>query len=170
MQFVPLVCPGCGDNLPALEEDVAFSCRSCRKGYELDGDRLTPISLLVIPHPARRAGFYLPFWQFPPGIRIPAFNTRELLSLAHRFSESSVGEEPGAAPILVGATLSSEEARKAADFAGLETESSSRAALLAVPFLDEGNRLLDAVTGRVLYKETIDRADHLVSAARADQA
>ena len=82
-----------------------------------------------------------------------------------------LSERQGTVKTLVGGTLSSVEARALADFGGLTSEGEpGDIALLAVPFLDEGNRLLDAVTGRTLYKETIDRAETLIRAAQPPDA
>ena len=165
IRFVPLTCPRCGSDLPALEEDVAFCCRPCRVAFELLGDALAAVPLLVVPHPAARTGFHLPFWQFGR-VRVPAFNTSEIVPMARRFSGRSLGESPGAVETLFGGTLPSQEARQVATFAeaGGAAEVASAAAMLAVPFLDEGNRLLDAATGYVLYKENLDRAERLLDA------
>ena len=167
IRFVTLSCPGCSGDLPALEEDVAFCCRPCRKAFELDGDSLVEAPLLVIPHPAQRSGFHLPCWQFGRA-RVPGFNTREILPITRRFSGRSLGEAPGAVATLLGTTLTSREARDVAGFAGVLPDGAEAevTSLLAVPFLDEGNRLLDAATGYRLYKESVDRAESLLQAVQ----
>ena len=162
LRLTPLVCPSCAANLPALEDDVAFACAACAGGYELDGTVLLSRSLHVVRHPAARTGFHLPFWAWAGGTRVPAFNTREVVDLARRLSgrDLTLGAPP---PRLLGGSLGSREAREIASFAGLG-DATGPPALLAIPFLDEGSRLLEAVTGFVLYKETIDRARALLAA------
>jgi hypothetical protein len=168
VRLLPLLCPGCGRDLPALDEDVAFCCPACPRGLESDGDRLRERPLRALAAPASRAIFHLPFWSFPPSVRVPAFNTRDILPLLCRFSGRDLPEGRASVRVLVGARLASAEAWRAARFAEVAPpgEPPGEATLLAVPFLDEGNRLLDAATGAVLYKETIDRADEILAAAR----
>ena len=171
VHLIPLACPACGQDLPALEDDVAFGCPPCGRGLELAGEGLADRVLRAVPGPAARSGFHLPFWEFDGSIRVPAFNTREVLHLTTRFSGRPL--EIGVAKVkaLVGATLSSREAWKVAGFTGLTAPGSlmGEVSLLALPFLDEGNRLLDTITGSLLYKETIDRCRELVAAAQLDR-
>ena len=168
MPLVPLTCAGCTAGLPAMEEDVAFACLACRSGYELRGNALAPVPLRLLPMPPARAAFHLPFWSFAGDVRVPAFNTWELLPLARRFSDRPLAGSGGKAAALVGASLSSSEAWRVAAFAGLVPEGATprEIALLGLPFLDEGNRLLDLATGLRIYKESIDRSDALITAAR----
>lgn len=167
IRFIPLACPSCRRDLPALDDDVAFACPPCRIGLELVGEALRDRPLRVVPR-ASSHGFHLPFWRLGRTVCVPAFNTREVLSLARRFTGRELDEEHGELGALVGGTMSSEEAWRAARFAGLAPPDPGprEVALLAVPFLDEGNRLLDTATGAILYKETIDRCEELVRAAQ----
>jgi hypothetical protein len=163
LHLTPLTCPSCNANLPALEDDVAFACAACALAFELERDRLTPRPLRVVPHPAARGGFHLPFWEWDSTTRVPAFNTREVVALSRCLSGREL-QTRGAPPrALLGATLASTEAGTLAPFAGL-TPPAGITALRAIPFLDEGNHLLETVTGFVLYKESIDRVRSLLAA------
>ena len=171
VHLIPLACPVCGQGLPALEDDIAFGCPPCGRGLELVGEGLADRVLRAVPCPTARSGFHLPFWEFDGSIRVPAFNTREVLHLTRRFSGRPLDTGAAKVKALVGATLSSREAWKVAGFTGLTARGSrvGEASLLALPFLDEGNRILDTSTGAVLYKETIDRCRELVAAAQLDR-
>jgi len=163
--LTPLTCPQCAENLPALEDDVAFACVRCALGFELERDGLGSRPLRVAPPPASRAGFHLPFWEWRDRTRVPAFNTRDVVELSRRLS----GREFPTAPSLhrlLGATLASADAAAIPPFAGLPAPAGG-AALLAVPFVDDGNHLIETVTGFVLYKESIDRARALLAALAA---
>ncbi|MGD8375538.1 MAG: hypothetical protein PVF68_05305 [Acidobacteriota bacterium] len=172
LRLVPLVCPTCGDDLPALEDDVAFACGRCRVGLELADRGLQPRALRLVAGAGRPGGFHLPFWELDAGTRVPAFNTREVLSLARRFSGRTLPlDRPGRRIRLVGASLPSGEAVRVARFLGLRRAGTAgRPALLAVPFIDGGSHLRDLCTGARLYRETIDRCDALVRAACLDRA
>jgi hypothetical protein len=163
LRLTPLTCPNCATNLPALEDDVAFACSPCALAFELEPDRLAPRQLRMVPHPASRTGFHLPFWEWSSGARVPAFNTREVVELTRRLSGREMATLTSPPRGLLGATLASGEAAEIATFAGVSPPTGV-AALLAVPFLDEGNHLLEAVSGFVLYKESIDRARALLAA------
>jgi len=165
--LLPLVCPFCAGPLPALEEDLAFACLRCRRAFQLEAGALTAIPLRVSPLPAH-AGFHLPFWSFQGGAVVPAFNTRDVVPLTRRFSRHPVPAGDGEAAALVGASLAPEEAWQVAMLVGVAAVGTrpTQATLLGLPFLDEGNRLLDLATGVPLYKETIDRVETLVRASR----
>lgn len=169
VRLLPLTCPTCGRNLPALPEDVAFVCLACRLAVEAVDGEMIARPLAVVPAPSATGTFHLPVWRFAPAVRVPAFNTREILPLIRRFSGRELGEEPGAPAALLGATLPSGEAWLAACFAGVARGPlPADPAILALPFLDEGNRLLETATGARLYKETLDRAGELIAAARGE--
>jgi hypothetical protein len=163
VRLTPLVCPACGANLPAIEDDAAFACAPCSRAYELVDQHLLDRALQVVPHPATRSGFHLPFWEWAGAIRVPAFNTKDLAPLAARLSGGELAARTGLPCRLVGTTLGSAEATRVARFAGLP-EPAGPPALLAVPFVDEGSHLLDLATGYVLYKESIDRVGALLAA------
>lgn len=171
LHLVPLLCPGCGGDLPALEDDVAFACGTCRSGLELADHRLRSRDLRVVAGAGAPEGFHLPFWELDAGVRVPAFNTREVLSLTRRFSgRSLLLDGPGGRIRLVGASLPSAEASRVARFLGLSAGAGGRPVLLAVPFVDGGSHLRDVCTGARLYRETVDRCDELVRAACLDRA
>jgi len=166
LRLTPLTCPQCAANLPALEDDVAFACGACARAYELERDVLLPRSLRVVPHPASRTGFHLPFWEWGSGARVPAFNTREVVDLTRRLSGREITPLGSAPRRLLGATLASREAAAVAAFAGIPAVTGD-ASVLALPFLDEGNHLLETVTGFLLYKESIDGVRALLAALSA---
>jgi hypothetical protein len=165
LRLTPLTCPGCAANLPALEDDLAFACGACALAFELEHDGLLPRPLRVVRHPGSRSGFHLPFWEWDSGVRVPAFNTREVVDLTRRLSGRELTTGDSMPRRLLGATLASREAAEVAAFAGIPA--AGDAALLALPFHDEGNHLLETATGFVLYKESIDRVRALLAALSA---
>jgi hypothetical protein len=74
IRVIPLLCPGCGNPLPAGEDDVIFVCASCAASWELVDGSLVRRELY---HLAGKGDVRLPFWILPFWILPFQVTTRE---------------------------------------------------------------------------------------------
>lgn len=62
IRIIPLLCPECGNSLPAGEDDVIFFCATCNLAFEIEAGRLAQRE---IQHLAGQGDVCLPFWILP---------------------------------------------------------------------------------------------------------
>ncbi len=62
IRIIPLLCPECGNSLPAGEDDVIVFCATCDLAFEIEAGKLVRRELA---HLAGPGDVRLPFWVLP---------------------------------------------------------------------------------------------------------
>lgn len=65
VQFLPLICPECGHDLPRSKGAVILRCTSCDMAWRTTGGRYDQVPFIHIPAPAGQAeqAIHIPFWK-----------------------------------------------------------------------------------------------------------
>lgn len=80
LQVIPLKCPQCRTQLDAEDQDVVYYCAQCSEGFELTGNKFSPVQVrFALPQCSREGTpLYLPLWCF--GVE-PQFQSKNRFKL-----------------------------------------------------------------------------------------
>lgn len=101
--FLPLICPECGSDLPALSGAVVYPCCSCSRVWKVSGRRLTPMEYCLCHPPVRiTAPFFLPFWRLSMSIDgMPLENRAQLFRLVLPYKTTPAGWDDQPATLFI---------------------------------------------------------------------
>ncbi len=78
IRFLPLICPECGNDLPAFPRATALLCRFCNRIWGLGSSRLFPRRFSIAAESIEPDTTFLPFWHI--GIHLKNFPVQDRYS------------------------------------------------------------------------------------------
>ena len=64
IDFIPLICPECGSDIPALSKAYALFCKSCKRLWAVGNGKMLPQKARIIAHEVEKNMLFLPFYHF----------------------------------------------------------------------------------------------------------
>lgn len=88
LHFLPLICPECGYNLPAVSGAVALLCQNCSRAWWVKRNQFSPLAYKAFKIPSSsKDSRFLPFWHLTlelSGLPIKSRYDMRLLAMSYR--------------------------------------------------------------------------------------
>jgi len=98
VDFIPLICPECGTDLPAISMASVLFCKTCKRLWGLRNNRFLPKKAHIMTQQVERGMKFLPFYHFSLGLKGLPFPDRRAF-LSHLFPYKQFPESFSKEPV-----------------------------------------------------------------------